>query len=710
MSADSGWISYYMCGQDRNGAYPGPYYLFYWIMLIFRDPHISFVFLMLLQRFFAGYFTYRVCREQLNFGALASITAGMLYSLAWFESPMTLYHLLAEPGLPFFLWAGGRLIDRKIGFIKILLSLALGLFFAISNNIFVATPFILGAITIWFIVIDKKSFKQYWLVILSLGLMVLLVNYENAIHTLDVMEDSTRHMVEHSYGSGLNLWIFKNSTLTLFGQLAGSDGSQLALLAAILLLAIPFKAWKSQRFLLFSGLYFGIYFFSEPLTTLLESIPLIEAVAKGYKFSRITILLPFLSALTIAAFLDYLSTNSERESSVDTQKRGMRIPLFLAVLFISAPYLRYLAEEWRMLAGTWVDYRLVIMALGGLVAIAIALALLHLIYNVVKKSDVSSVALSDILKFTPLVLVVLIGFTQVFAPCRKWPRATYQEMYGRKELAELATTFSTNEPFRVATAYAKSNFFHPGYLISYGLETVDGYIAVYSGRYFSYWRRVIDGVLATSEPMKNRFMTWGAQVYLFAPVELGNNRKKEPPKQSFDSLYNLDLLSLANVRYFVSPLEISDARLSLVKPNARESLYIYENVEYLPRWFMTNRCRVFESRETLLDSLAVAGNQALREVVFLERGDSPLSVPSEADSLSYTIKNTGYTSDRLSFDVDCTCEAFMIISNTYSKFWEVSINGVASKIYPVDGVFQGVVVPAGKTEVVFNYTRKFSSL
>ena len=76
---------------------------------------------MWIQRFVAGYFSYRLLKDSLELGTLPSLYGGFAYSLfaqATFDftysAGFNLYDGLALPGLPFLLWALDRMeLARK---------------------------------------------------------------------------------------------------------------------------------------------------------------------------------------------------------------------------------------------------------------------------------------------------------------------------------------------------------------------------------------------------------------------------------------------------------------------------------------------------------------------------------------------------------------------------------------------------------------------
>ncbi len=339
--------------------------------------------------------------------------------------------------------------------------------------------------------------------------------------------------------------------------------------------------------------------------------------------------------------------------------------------------------------------------------------------------------------------------------------ATYATLYGSPDIAALAAKQSAAPPFRVASVNAplargKTQTWHAGYAWAYGLETADGYCVLYSQRYQDFWLRVIDAKIGRSEAIKDHFRKWGNRVYLFT----SRNYLNRPGGIRAANRWNLALLSLANVRYFISPVQLRDPSLKLVPSGNREAqlawsaltgwqkttrtwdgeypglpLYIYENDDVFPRAFLVQNVRLFSSRKALLDQMARASHEGLRGSVFLTTADrntlgldeTPLGsggaqgtdgeANGEADGgtaggangqdaaviPASAVKITKYAVDEVEMTVQADGAGVVVLANTYSRFWKATVDGEEVAVVPADYTFLGAVVPDGRHTVVFKY-------
>ena len=212
--------------------------------------------------------------------------------------------------------------------------------------------------------------------------------------------------------------------------------------------------------------------------------------------------------------------------------------------------------------------------------------------------------------------------------------STYAAVFQRPELQHLAAGGPGASPYRVATVYAPRVFAPPkdsstpevfgqmpAYAWAYGLETVDGYLQMHPESYQRFWGCVTARALEQDKAVSDHFWAWGSRVYLFI-LDTGR-----PPSAVTDlaDMCNPDLLSLANVRYLISPVRLSGDGLSLISGDGRGKpwpLYIYENIRVLPRFFVVGSTRAYANQAGVLAALGDASLEELSSVAFVQARDS----------------------------------------------------------------------------------------
>ena len=296
---------------------------------------------------------------------------------------------------------------------------------------------------------------------------------------------------------------------------------------------------------------------------------------------------------------------------------------------------------------------------------------------------------------------------------------TFATYYRNPELERLARQNTGVPPFRVATITVGDvlPLFPPGAAWAYGLETADGFLNLQNRPYQQFWQQVISGELRRDPARAAAVRYWGAQLYLFTPA----SQCPQGPLP-FHDYYNLDLLSLANVRYLISPIPVSDARLRLVSAPAAEAplvpatiggtapvscpyrgLYVYENDGALPRFFLAGKVRVLDDREQLLATLATASGGDLASTVFLDAAAARGLALDRLGTQAGSVRLQRYTADRIEVEVEAGSPSIFLITDSYSPYWHAWLDGAETQVFPADHTFQGIFVEAGRHKLLLQY-------
>ncbi|MBF0438048.1 MAG: hypothetical protein HQL93_02895, partial [Magnetococcales bacterium] len=112
-------------------------------------------FVMWLQRFLAGYFTFRLCREILKLDSVASLFAGLAFSLyQWSVQDFKLVEALGLPaiGLVFFLFEHILTQSTRRG---VILAILMGILFGMVSQLVIHTFFLVCGLPFWFLIVRQ---------------------------------------------------------------------------------------------------------------------------------------------------------------------------------------------------------------------------------------------------------------------------------------------------------------------------------------------------------------------------------------------------------------------------------------------------------------------------------------------------------------------------------------------------------------------------
>ena len=627
------------------------------------------------------YFTFLFSRSCLNLTAISSIFAGIIFTLNTNNNPA---FILGIEAVPLVLWIFEKKILPKQGLVIYFLAAVSGLLFSFVSSLTFTLPFAISTIFAWFIIVRGKTKSlKFWTtfsvfccfaLLFQLQALISMVAHVSLSHrasgqyfeveTLSQLFTNIKRGLLHYKFTFLSIWnlswlnwITSGVILLGFVKAKLSNKTYARLLGLILLLCT--LSW----------------FFTYGKTFLPDHAQFV----KGFDFSRYDLFIWFLSALAAAISLDILSNKWNKSDSIKLGNISIKIHKLLSTSLVLV-----------------------------LIFTSLNLKKAHLFY---------------------------------------WlTMGTYVFNYGNVNIENLAKKYDKSPPFRVATVvgettkhYFSSDFFTP-YSNYYGLETSDGFLSMYPKSYQMFWSKVVEPVSNkkypnTTPPLpKSRFYL---RLFMdFMPSEL------EPIR--FRDYFRLNLLSLANTRFIFSMYPLDDERLTLIAPaetkkpqkisvslssqtlqskikkwgmlltkdniiknfSARKDLYIYRNEAFLPRFYIANNIKIFENTSILLDTLGTSELSTLKNTLFVEKKYvSFLGTGNGSPTIKhYSIHQKEYTPDKIVLNLTVDGSGFLIVSNTYSKYWKCLIDGKEVKIVPAYHTFWGVPITKNTHEVKFYYS------
>mgnify|MGYP001616642496 CR=1 FL=1 len=320
--------------------------------------------------------------------------------------------------------------------------------------------------------------------------------------------------------------------------------------------------------------------------------------------------------------------------------------------------------------------------------------------------------------------------------------------------------------FRVAVVQGPT---HPNMLAAYGFESADGFTGMYPKSYKHYWAGVISPFLLSGKDkhFARYFLDWGSRFYLFTGRP-ANGGRYEVVK--FRDFFNLNLLSLANVKYIISHQPIIDERLQIVSAgvnvppffrdffnlnllslanvksiilrqpitderlhtenvganvaplvnfdmvkirlrenfSGRESLFIYKNADYVERVFAINKIRYFDSNEDLLAYANNASVDEMKSTAFvLGKLKEKLSQYDFEHTKASTVI-TSYSPSKIDFLVRSSGDVMVVLTESFNLNWKCASKGKDLEIVDVYGTFFSVVLGEGENSVSCQYQPKWA--
>jgi hypothetical protein len=273
---------------------------------------------------------------------------------------------------------------------------------------------------------------------------------------------------------------------------------------------------------------------------------------------------------------------------------------------------------------------------------------------------------------TGLVLLDMVSFAAPFNPLAE-PR-----LYERRPDV-LAAFESQGAPFRKATFLLNNDLGNRAaqetlavsWGMPYGVEDVNGFNSLQPRRYTDY--------------------LFGPQ---FGDVSYGylmNEHLLQPESP---------ILSALNVRYVLVPAGANPplgAHLRQVYQNAE--VRVYENTLAYPRAYFVGGVRAERDPQAILRAVTADGFDG-RALALVEADEPPALAPATGPAEA-TVAEIG--ANRLVVTTISAEARLLVLSEMYFPGWRAAVDGAETPIYRTNYLFRGVVVPAGRHTVTFEY-------
>lgn len=159
---------------------------------------------------------------------------------------------------------------------------------------------------------------------------------------------------------------------------------------------------------------------------------------------------------------------------------------------------------------------------------------------------------------------------------------------------------------------------------------------------------------------------------------------------------NQKLWNMLNVKYIITD---KPAMLpGLIQVEKGTTSFVYENATVLPRAYFVDSTAQMDSFEFL--QLVKKNVFNPHKVAYTQEIELDIDKP---DSTAY-VNIKEYKDEKITIEANASGNNLLFLGDTYfPKGWTATVDGAETEIYKLNHGFRGIIVPAGKHEIVFKY-------
>ncbi len=160
---------------------------------------------------------------------------------------------------------------------------------------------------------------------------------------------------------------------------------------------------------------------------------------------------------------------------------------------------------------------------------------------------------------------------------------------------------------------------------------------------------------------------------------------------------NWNIVNMLNAKYLLSTGQVQHPDLRPVFQSPQQKIVVYENTSALPRAFPVGVTELIPDRQERFARLNQAAFHPDSIAIVEEELPQEISAPTQ-----WNAKVTRYEPNYIDVQVQSDQQTLLVLSEIfYPAGWKADINGQSTKIYNVNHILRGVVIPEGTSTVHF---------
>ena len=180
---------------------------------------------------------------------------------------------------------------------------------------------------------------------------------------------------------------------------------------------------------------------------------------------------------------------------------------------------------------------------------------------------------------------------------------------------------------------------------------------------------------------------------------------------SSDVTLNPKILGMMNVKYVITgePVSVDGLVLKRIQPtyeyvgylrtDETKEVFVYENMEYLPRAFVVHDADIIEDEEKAVSEILGVGFDPKNRVIFHE----DIGVELENHGSFETASMVVVSPNEIQIDIETPSPGFLVMSQNWYPGWKAYDNGELKETHRANGIFTAIPIDEGEHDIRFVY-------
>lgn len=172
-----------------------------------------------------------------------------------------------------------------------------------------------------------------------------------------------------------------------------------------------------------------------------------------------------------------------------------------------------------------------------------------------------------------------------------------------------------------------------------------------------------------------------------------------------DDVFNENIIDMMSVKYLICPKNQCPIinNKNYTKEYENNNIYILKNSNFLPRAYIAYDI-IKIPKEKIIQELGSENFNPHYQVMLDDKENITLNKNAKTDIQSAEIIK--YQPNEVVIRAHSDKSGILILTDSYDDGWNVTINNKKGKILLVNGIFRGVLINSGNSEIIFKYLPK----